>query len=157
MTAISTAAPTRNRSTYWLTAVALVFATIALTVYVVGRVNSSDTNTVTPGSKAPVQTSQHNQLCAPRPALATADHTLPIDKELAMNHPQLTAMIATQHSRELHDRADRARRGKQDPHGIRVVRSVHTPPAPRVGAWKKIASAVARTATVTPAAKPRLA
>jgi hypothetical protein len=89
--------------------------------------------------------------------LVLPGHIVENSQELAMNHPQLTAMIATQHSRELHDRADRARRVKQDPHGIRVVRSVHTPPAPRVGAWKKIASAVARTATVTPAAKPRLA
>jgi hypothetical protein len=66
MTAISTAAPAQGRSTYWLAALALVFATIALTAYVVGRVTGSDTNAGTPHTST-VQTGQYNQLCAPAP------------------------------------------------------------------------------------------
>jgi hypothetical protein len=65
MTAISTAAPAQIRSTYWFTAVALVFAAIALTAFVVGRVTGSDS--ATSGPKSTVQTSQNNQLCAPAP------------------------------------------------------------------------------------------
>jgi hypothetical protein len=65
MTAITTAAPAQIRSTYWLTAVALAFAAIALSAFVVGRVTGSDTSGA--GQKSTVQTSQNNQLCAPAP------------------------------------------------------------------------------------------
>jgi hypothetical protein len=72
-----------------------------------------------------------------------------------MNHPQLTAMIATQHDLELRRRADSARRVKQDPHGIRVLKCTPAPQAKR-SVWSKIASA-GRTATITPAPECKLA
>ena len=70
MTAI-TATPTIARpvgSAFWFTAVALVVAALALTVWVATRAGTSHTGTVTPGHKANVSTSQNgNQLCAPAP------------------------------------------------------------------------------------------
>ncbi len=55
-----------TRSTFWFTAVALAVAAVALTVWLVVRVTSSDKATPAPANKAPVQHSQ-NQLCAPLP------------------------------------------------------------------------------------------
>ena len=68
-----------------------------------------------------------------------------------MNHPQMTAMIATQHGRDLQRRSAQARRGtKADAHGIRVVKSAPAP-APRGGVWSRVAGAFARTTAATPA------
>jgi hypothetical protein len=78
-----------------------------------------------------------------------------------MNHPQMTAMIAAQHGRDLQRSAHRARQVKQAPHGVRVVRVASSAPAampaPRPTWSTRIASAFGRTATVTPPAKPKLA
>ena len=71
-----------------------------------------------------------------------------------MNHPQLTAMIATQHDLELRRRADSARRVKQAPHGIRVLKG--TPEPVKRSVWSKIAS-TGRAATITPAPECKLA
>jgi hypothetical protein len=55
-------------SAFWFTAVALVVAALALTVWVVTRGGTSHTSGLTPGQRANVQNSQNgNQLCAPAP------------------------------------------------------------------------------------------
>ena len=55
-------------SALWFTAVAIVVAALALTVWVVARTGTSHSGAVNPGDHANVQTSQYgNQLCAPAP------------------------------------------------------------------------------------------
>jgi hypothetical protein len=56
-------------SAFWFTAVALVAAALALTVWVVvAKTGTSHSSAVTPGQRANVSTSQDgNQLCAPAP------------------------------------------------------------------------------------------
>ena len=64
MTAMTATAAGTTRTSYWLTAAALVFATIALAAWLVGRIAASDTPA---GSGGHPSTGQYNQLCVPAP------------------------------------------------------------------------------------------
>jgi hypothetical protein len=68
-----------------------------------------------------------------------------------MSHQQLTAMIATQHGHDLQRRSAQARRVMPaGPHGLRIK----TAPAPaKPSRWSRVAGAVGRLATPTPAGR----